>query len=624
MPAGFDVPRAAIDVWLPVDYAAGTYHRQTRYLSVLGRLRPDVTIAEATAEMNAIAARLETQYPEFNTGWGVRLVDAQEEVVGEARTVLYMVLAAVGFVLLLACVNVANLLLSRATTRTGELAIRAALGASRGRLRSQLVSESIVLSLAAGVLGVGIAHAALRAFLAMEPEAIPRAAEIAVDTRILGFAFLASVLTGLFFGLVPAARALAGDLSATLREGAGRAIGGRNNERARRLLIVSEVALALVLVAGAGLALRSLARLRALDPGYETENILAGRVSLSGTNYQGNAPKARYFERLVEEIRALPGVVSAGVTSTLPLDPAGIDFDLGYHAEGHPVVGEAHAPQVGYRIISPGLIETMGIALVRGRDFNAFDRAETTPVLLVNRSFAERHWPGEDPIGKKVLVYYVQNRPYEVVGIVEDTRYSALTAPPEEQMFVALSQAEVLFGYMSLAVRTRGAAGALDDRIRDVALGLDATEPLYDLLTIETLRGRATARERLAAIVFGAFAILALVLSAAGIYGVISYQVARRTREIGVRIALGAARGSVVSRVVAEAAGLAVLGIAIGLLVALLATRSAETFLFGISATDPATFAATSLLLLGIAIVAALVPALRAAAIPPVDALRYE
>jgi predicted permease len=611
-------------VWFPVNFADPSYHRQTRYMTVLGRLRQGVTIAEASAEMDAIAVRLEQQYPESNTGWRVRLVDAREQVVGDARTVLLLVLAAVGFVLLLACVNVANLLLGRATARGGELAVRAALGASRGRLRAQLVAESVVLGSVAGVIGVGIAYAALRAFLLLEPEAVPRAAEVGIDGRILVFAFFASLATGIFFGLVPAARALGDDLSATLREGSGRTIGGRAKEKARRLLIVSEVALALVLVVGAGLALRSLARLRALDPGYQTEHVLAARVSLGGSRYQPREPKLQYFETLVERIGQLPGVGSAAITSTLPLDPAGIDFDLGYHAEGHPVVGEERAEQVAYRIVSPGLIEALGIELLRGRDFNSFDRPASTPVLLVNRAFAERHWPGQDAIGKRVLLYYVQNREYEVVGLVDDTRHRSLASPPAEQVFVPLSQAEVLFGYMTVVVRTRGEAPGLEEQIREVAIEMDATEPLYDLQTLETLRGRATARERLAAIVFAAFALLAIVLSAAGIYGVISYQVARRTREIGVRMALGAGRGSVVARVVGEAVGLAAAGVAIGLVVALLATRSAATFLFGISATDPVTFAGTAALLMAVAVLAALLPALRAASIHPLQALRYE
>jgi predicted permease len=279
---------------------------------------------------------------------------------------------------------------------------------------------------------------------------------------------------------------------------------------------------------------------------------------------------------------------------------------------------------VDYRIVSPGFIDALGIELLRGRDFNSFDRPETTPVLLVNRAFAERHWPGQDPIGKRVRLYYVQNRQYEVVGVVDDTRHRSLSSSPVEQVFVPLSQAEVLFGYMTVVVRTHGAAAGVEDRIRDIAVELDATEPLYDLQTLETLRGQATARERLAAIVFGAFAVLAIALSAAGIYGVISYQVARRTREIGVRMALGAARGSVLARVVGEAVALAAAGIAIGTVAALVATRSAAGFLFGISTTDPVTFVGTAALLLAIAVLAALVPALRAASVHPLQALRYE
>ena len=623
MPAGFDLPRAALDVWLPIDYAQPTFHRQTRYLTVLGRLVPDVTMEQATTELNLLAQRLEAEHPESNSGWGVRLVDAQEQIVGQAGTLLVVVLVAVGFVLLLACANVANLLLGRATVREGELALRSALGASRGRLRAQLVAESVVLGLAAGVIGAGIAYAAVRGFITLEPDAIPRATEIAVNARVLGFAFLAALATGVFFGLVPAARALANDPSTALREG-GRSVGGRRKERARRLLIVSEVALALVLLVGAGLSLRTLAGLRALDPGYATENVLAARVALGGANYRGTEPKVRYFEQIQERIAAIPGVIAVGVTSTLPLTPSGTDFDLPYRAEGMPLLPEAELHQADYRIISPGYLETVGITVLRGRDFNTFDRTDSKPVMIVNRTFAEQHWPGDDPIGKRVTLYYVQDRDYEVVGVVGDTRHRSLSVPAAAQMFVPLPQAEVLFGYMTIAVRTRGDAALHEPRIREAGLSVDPTEPLYDIETIEQLLGDATARERLAAMVFGAFAILAIVLSAAGIYGVISYQVARRTREIGVRIALGAARSSVVSRVVGEAAILAGAGIGIGVLVAAMATRSAESFLFGVSATDPATFAATALLLLSIAVIAALVPALRAAAIQPVEALRYE
>ncbi|MGH7505935.1 MAG: FtsX-like permease family protein, partial [Longimicrobiales bacterium] len=489
-----------------------------RYLTVMGRLEPGASLETAEAELNAVARRLDEEYPESNEGWRVRLVSAQEQVVGRAGAVLVVVLIAVGFVLLLACANVANLLLGRAAVREGEMAVRTALGASRGRLRSQLVAESVVLGLLAGALGALIAYAAVRGFIALEPQAIPRASEVSVDARVLAFTFLASLCTGVFFGLVPAARALTADPSIALREG-GRSVGGQRKERARRVLIISQVAGALVLLVGAGLALRSLVRLRAIDPGYATENVTVARVDLDGPNYRGAEPKVRYFEQLRERIAAIPGVASAAVTSTLPLTPAGIDFNLPYHAEGEPLVPEEQALQDDYRIIGPGYLETMGIELLRGRDFNGFDRADSKRVMIVNRAFAEQHWPGEDPIGKLVRLYYTHNWDYEVVGMVDDTRHNSLSVPGRLQMFVPLPQAEVLFGYMTIAVRTRGDITGLEARIRAEAIALDPNEPLYNFETIEQLLGNATARERLAAIVFGAFAVLAIVLSAAGIYG---------------------------------------------------------------------------------------------------------
>jgi putative ABC transport system permease protein len=588
-------------------------------------------MAVAQTELQAIGERLRVAYPEANAAFTPYLVSAREQLVGRAGTALVIVFAAVGFVLLLACTNVANLVLGRSAARGPEIAVRASLGAGRGRLRMQLLTENAVLGVLGGSLGIGIAWAGVTLFLRLAPSTLPRVEEIAMNWRVLAFALVTSVATGLMLGAVPAARAAGAGLTDVLREGGLRGTGNRRSELTRRILVVSEVALSLMLLIGAGLAIRSLARLRSIDPGFATDNVYVTRVNLGGQEYgagrpllEANALKINYFNALLERIRSLPGVRTAGATSTLPLTPAGIDFNLPYRAEGHPLVPEGQAPQTDYRIASAGYFESMDLPLVRGRAFNEFDRSGAQRVVVLNQSFAERLWPGEDPIGKRITIYYVDDVDWEVVGVVGDTRHRSLSAAPQAQMFVPLEQAEVLFGYMTVVVRTRNAVPGLVERLRDAATAIDPNEPLYDFDTIETLLAEATEMDRIAAFVFGLFAVLALVLSAAGIYGVISYQVARRTREIGVRMALGATRGYVVSVVVAEAALLAGIGVAIGLAGASLATGIASGFLHDISARDPLTFASVSAILLSVAMVAALVPALRAASIDPLQALRAD
>jgi predicted permease len=620
MPPDFRIPQPGVALWVPVGFTAGT-HRQARYLTVLGRLADGVSMEEASADVNAVAARLDELYPESNDNWRVSLIRVQDYIVGGSRGILLVVFAAVGFVLVLACVNVANLVLGRAIGREGELAVRTALGASRGRLRSQLMAESVLLGLAGGALGIALAYAGVRAFLQLEPEALPRAEEIGVDARILVFALVAAVTTGLLFGLIPGVRSSRHALGAFLRE--GRQVGSRRSDAIRKCLIVAEVALSLVLLVGAGLAIRSLQRLQSVDPGYDRAGVLAARISLDQPRYPQNADRVRYFERLLEQLGEVRGVMSAGVTNTLPLTH-GIDFNLPYRAEGQPELPEGQLPQADYRIISPGYLESMGITVARGRGFTAEDRAESRRVLLINRTFADQLWPGQDPIGKQITIYYVNNQLWEVIGVVADTRHLGLSAPPTAQMFVPLAQAEVVFGFMTVVVRKDANATGVEQRIRQAATALDPSEPFYDFQTIEALVSDATARDRLAALVFTTFALLAIGLSAAGIYGVISYQVARRTREIGVRIALGAARSRVVSGVVAEAAMLAGIGILLGLGTAVAATGVASGWLYGISARDPLTFVTVSMMLLSIALVAAFVPAWRAASVHPVQALRQE
>jgi putative ABC transport system permease protein len=604
--------------------------RQARYLSVVARLGPGVTLVQAEQEMNAIAGTLARTYPIDNEGWTTRLVPARDVIVRDVKPVLLVVLAAVGFVLLIACANVANLVLGRATARESEIALRAVLGAGRARLHMQMLTESVVLALAGGILGVGLAFAGVPALVAIAPDALPRIDEVSVDTRVLAFSLVISLLTGLLFGLAPSLRVGRIAAAGVLREAGRGGTGARRGGAIRRTLIVGEVALALLLLVGAGLTLRSVQRLLAVNPGYVTQDVIAARVSLDGERYLGNPAKVRYVQEITARLAALPGVQHAAVTSTLPLTPSGIDFDLGYHAEGEPEIGFQNAPKVDYRIISPGYLAAMGIPLLAGRDFTDFDRVTDSPdasghrVMLVNESFARQHWPGESPIGKHVRLYYVQADPWEVVGVVGDTRHAGLATPPRAQVFVPMAQVELVFGFMTIVVRTEPAASGVVQQMRDAAIALDPSEPLYQVESIETLLADATARDRMAALVFSIFALLAIALSAAGIYGVIAYQVTRRTREIGVRIALGAGRSRVVRDVVGEAAGLALVGIVVGVVGALILSRFASSMLYGVAPWDPLTFGSVSILLLGVALGAALVPAARAAGIQPVEALRAE
>ncbi len=629
MPPEFRVPRSDIALWHPSDYT--NQHRTSRYLTVAGRLGPGVSADRAGEELRGIADRLRVQYPEANTGYTPYLVSVQDQLVGRAGAALVIVFAAVSFVLLLACTNVANLVLGRSSARQGEIAVRASLGASRGRLRAQLLTENIVLGTVGGLLGIAIAFGGVALFLPLAASSLPRAEEVGVDAHVLAFALVTAVVTGLLLGLVPAARAAGARLTDVLREGGIRGTGSRTSELTRRVLVITEVALSLILLVGAGLAIRSLARLRAIDPGFATEQIVAARVDLAGPTYgdgqplaEANLLKTNYFSQLLGRIRTIPAVTSAGVTSTLPFTPAGIDFNLPYHAEGHPLLPEGQAPQTDYRIVSPGYFDAMGIPLTRGRTFDEFDRAGGRRVVILNQSFADRLWPGENPIGKHITIYYVANADWEIVGVVGDTRHRSLSTAPQAQMFVPLGQAEVLFGYMTLVAQLTGDMAGGIDRIREAAIAIDPNEPLFDFETVEMLLAEATELDRVAAFVFGLFAVLALVLSAAGIYGVVSYQVARRTREIGVRMALGASRRKVVSTVVGEAALLAAIGVTLGLLGAAAGTRVAGGFLYGIGARDPVTFAGVSVLLFAVAVFAAVVPAVRAASIDPLHALRAE
>jgi len=648
MPETFALPRH-VQLWRPADMgrpgsgaglADGTPEsRQARYIGVIGRLRPGVRRAQAEQEMASIAASLARTYPIDNSGWTTKLVPLRDSVVGSVEHVLVLVLGAAGLVLALACATVANLTLGRAIAREPEIALRAALGAGGGRLHAQLLTESLMVALVGGMLGALAAWAGLRGFVALAPATLPRLDEVALDARVLGFTLGISAMTGVLCGLVPSLRVTGVGTATLLREAGRGGVGSRRSDVVRRALVVGQMALAVLLLVGAGLMLRSVRRVLAVDPGYATQHVVAGHVTLDGERYRGNRTKVRYLRELTERVARLRGVRQVGVTTTIPLTPDGVDFQLGYHADGQPALPPNQAPKVDFRVISPGYLDAMGIRLVEGRTFTEQDRIErasdstngapgvevrSPKVMLVNETFARQNWPGQKVIGKRVNLFYFESDPWEVVGVVADTRHTALVSPPTPQVFVSVEQTELLFGYLTIVARTAPGARGIAGGMRAAALGVDPSEPLYDINTIEALRSDATARSRMTALLFSAFALVAVVLAAAGIYGVISYQVARRTREIGVRMALGASRGRVLRDVVGEAAGLALLGIALGTGGALAAVRFARGMLYGIAPTDPLTFGSVAALLMMVAIAAALVPAARASGIQPVQALRAE
>jgi predicted permease len=621
MPPTFGVPRPDVDLWLPADYMSASLNRQTRSLLVFGRLAADVDAETARADLDRIQASIAVSFPEANTGWTTDVMPVQEQIVGAStRSVLVVLLGAVGFVLLIACANVANLLLGRSHAREREISVRTALGAGRARVVSQLLTESLVLGAMGGVVGTAFALGVVDLLVALEPTGLPRLDEVGVDPGSLAFAGAASLLTALIFGLAPALHAARRSVADTLRGSAS--IGGGSPERARSALVVAEIAVSLVLLVGAGLLTRSLLQLRSVDPGFVAEDVMIARVSL-GAEYAANDSKARYFEEVLRRIRETPGVRAAGVTSVLPMDPAGIDFDLPYLAEGHPARPEGEVPQTDYRIVSDGYFDAMGMEIARGRDFGPLDRAETERVLIVNESFADQLWPGQDPIGKTITIYYVNDVPWEVVGVVGDTRHRGLGAPVPAQMYVPMAQSENLFGYMHFAVKTSGAAETLR-AIRTAAVEVDAKYPLYDVSSMASIMAATTERDRFVAMLLGAFAMLALCLAAVGIHSVVAYHVTERTPEIGLRMALGAGRSTVLRDVLRKAAAVAVAGVAIGMAGAAATTRVMRSFLVDVSPLDPVTFAGMSAILIVVALVAALVPALRAAAMDPAGALRSD
>jgi putative ABC transport system permease protein len=631
MPAGFALPNEGVDLWTPWDFVKsyppnrfpGGPPRDYRFLRVAGRLRDGVTIEQAQSDLAGISADLATRYPDVNRGWTVRLSPLASEMVRDVRPALLVLLAAVGGVLLIACANVAGLLLAKAASRKHEMAVRAALGASRWRLIRQLLTESLLLAAAGGIAGVVLANWGTALLIALAPGEIPRLNQAALDGRVLIFTAAIALATGLIFGLVPALAVSKVDLTTAIKESARKgSSGGALRPRWRRAFVAAQIAMALVLLIGAGLIGRSFARVLSVDPGFEARKLLVMRVFLNTQSYNGSRKVSEYYGLLFERLRGLPGVESVAATTVLPMSNVGIDFVRPYWRAEESDPGGL-APKAGIRMATPDYFTTMGIPIREGRAFTAADQMQAPRVLMVNEEMARRVWPGESPIGRQLVIDYRGGKyPYQVVGVAGNTRYYGFKRQPEPEIFIPHAQNTYLA--MNVIARTTGDPATLSKAAEQAALEVDPSQPIHSIVTMEDLMSRWVAPDRFALQLFSAFAGLAALLAAIGVYGVMAHLISLRTREIGIRMALGAEQRDVLRLVLGEAGRFVGAGIAIGLLAAFALVRFVAGLLYQVSEYDPATFTGVTLLLGVIAIAASLVPAGRATNIEPMTALREE
>jgi putative ABC transport system permease protein len=588
----------------------------------LARLKEGVTFSQAEAEMRTIAAQLEKEFPRRNTGWSVTLVPVHEQTVDQIRPALLVLAGAVGLVLLIACVNVANLLLARSTARERELGIRTALGAKRIRLVRQMLSESLLLGVGGGLVGLVLAFAFHRGLLALVADQIPvpRLEQVTLDGTVLAFTMALSVATGLVFGMVPAVLA-SSSASESLHEG-GRHGSGPKSRRALAALVVAEVALSLVLLAGAGLLIRSFMRLQDVNPGFRAEGVLTARVQLPATRYEDERKAGAFFTDAVSRVATLPGVRAAAGISFLPL--AGPGIGTSFHVADRPEPPPGEFPSAEVRPITPGFFATMGIPRLAGRDFAPSDTLDSPLVAIINESLARRHLSGENPIGKRLQVSIGPENGMlvDVVGIVGDIKFASLDADVRPTVYIPHTQLAI--GLMTLVARTDGDPLSLVSGVTGAVRAIDPELPLAEVRTMQEVVDATVARPRTVAVLLTAFAVLALVLAGVGVYGVMAYSVARRTQEIGVRMALGATPQSVFRMVLGHALRLVGAGVVIGLVAAGGLTRLLETLLFETEPVDVWTFAATAVVLVLVAIIASYVPARRGTRIAPVEALRAE
>lgn len=609
------------DLWVPLSFTPEQESlRDTHSLGVIARLKPTTSLEQAQSEMNSITNQLQQEHPKSNTGIGVSLVSMREQLVGDIRPVLLVLLGVVGFVLLIACANVANLLLSKAALRQKEMGIRIALGAGRARVIRQLLTESALFSIVGGVLGLLIAYGGIKLLIAFGPTNIPRLKEIGIDTRVLIFTLGLSLLTSIIFGLVPALQASKPNLSETLKAGGRSSASGVYSQRHRMLLVISEVALALLLSIGAGLMVRSFLSVQNVSPGFDPEHVLSLRITLPAAKYAAEHQRVSFFQQFLEQVKTVPGVQSAGAVNDLPL--AGPGSSTSFSIKGRPKEGQN--PLTEYRIITPDYFRAMDIPLVSGRTFSETDDDKHPRVIIINETMARRFFPNQNPIGNYLALSGPPDE-REIVGVVQDVRDYGLDAEVKPESYIPYSQGGPSYlKYTSLTVVIRAAVPPepLAAAVREKVRGLDKDQPIYSVKTMQEVVSNSVSQRLFNMSLISIFSVVALILAAIGIYGVIAYSVTQRTHEIGIRMALGAKRRDVLWLVVSQGMIQAVIGVAIGLAAAFILTRVMSSLLYGISPLDPITFAGFSILLLLVALMASYLPARRAARINPIGALR--
>jgi len=618
MPAGFVFPSSNLDYWRPIALDPANATRGGHFLGVVARMKPGITLDQARAEMKTIAERLAVQYPKNSANESAEVRSLHAEIVGGIRPALLTLLGAVAVVILIACANVANLLLVRASVREREIAVRTALGAGRGRLVRQMLAESLVLSLAGGALGVALAYAAIPAIHSLSAGSIPRVANVALDVRVLGFALGISVLTGILFGLAPAWQASRTVVGAVLKEG-GRSAAAGGGRWVRNTLLVGEVALSIVLLVGAVLLLRSFVKVTNVDPGFRPERVLAFRVALPNASFREDHQRVAFFDRLLDGLQRIPGASAAAMIQSLPIRN---DYVLSFSIQGRPEPKPGDEPSANHRVVSPDYFKALGIRLLRGRTFTPRDLEKSPMVAVIDEAFAARHFPGEEPLGRGLDIGNGSDGFYEIVGVVGNVNYGGLERAPSPTMYVPFKQD--VFSSMWMLVSTDGDPSKLSAPARQALLEVDRSLPAFSMTTLATVVDESVAQRRFSMLLLTTFAAVALFLAAVGLYGVVGYTVSQRTQEIGVRMAIGAQRADVLRMVLGGGMKLSAIGLAIGLVAAVSLARMATTMLFGVQPFDPASYAATASVLLTVSLLACYLPARRAMLVDPVVAMRQE
>lgn len=612
----------AADLWLPTAIDPNNPERRNHNYGVVALLRPGVTVAQARAEMTVIAQRLERAYPASNTGYGITVFPMAEMFTGRIRPVLMILLGAVGLLLLISCGNLANLLLARAATREKEIAVRAALGAGRSRIVWQLLTESLVLAMAGGSLGLLLAIWTVHVLRGVVPDMFPMLQHMRVDLPVLTFTLGLSILTGLLFGMVPAWKSSYADLNTTLKEAGGRSESAGGSHRVRSFLLASQVALAVLLSVSAGLLLRSFDRVAAVNPGVRVAHILTMNLSLPTVKYDTPVKRANFYRDLTERLESLPGVRSAGAVMFLPLRVSILSFRIGvngFQIQGRQPVSQGQEPMADYRMATPGYFNTIGIALRKGRLFDQHDDLGAKRVALINEAMAGKHFPRDNPLGQHITT---GGTSMEIVGVVADAKLYGLDAPIEPAIYVPHMQHPG--ESMGLAVQAQGDPAAIASAVRREILKLDPEQAISNVRTMEMVLSDSLMLRRVSMLMLAVFAALALTLAAVGIYGLTVYSVSRRTHEIGLRVALGASQAEVLRLIVVRGLVISMIGAAIGLAAALQLTRVLSGMLYGVTATDPLVFVGVPLLLVAVSAIASYVPARKAMRIDPLVALRYE